>query len=421
MGNPNMTMEKYIKFEEEKAHTRGRVFNWQTATYGKIRVDDDLYDLRSVEAEFSAIVIDDAFTPKDTLPCKSQVSTPVNDKIDFRISFDESDDEDYTIICDISSFSYKMILVNNLKTDLENDNEKAGIPCFLPPMPTTSYIDDLDFFNDFENEFPAILYNDAQTSKLDLLIEPILSPQHNDEFNLNDETSLFKYDEEEQSILYFNDLFPFYVIHPNDSKSDEDNDDNKIDIIQSLEGSAQQGVQTQSLDELRSPDFNLLSDQEYSEKEEAEAMAEIMKQYMSKTRTDYGSGVARPKIDNKAASRWLRNEPTGSIKTWEDLKTKFFNKYCPPSRTAKKIEEINNFQQEPDETLYQAWERFKELLMKCPQHYLTKIQEVILFYNRLGVPTRQILDSRGAFPTKTAEDAKKAIQEMTEYSQKWHN
>nr|GEV14594.1 hypothetical protein [Tanacetum cinerariifolium] len=38
---------------------------------------------------------------------------------------------------------------------------------------------------------------------------------------------------------------------------------------------------------------------------------------------------------------------------------------------------------------YQAWERFKELLMKCPQHYLTEMQE--------------------------------AIQEMAEYSQKWHN
>ncbi|GJU62212.1 ribonuclease H-like domain-containing protein [Tanacetum coccineum] len=56
---------------------------------------------------------------------------------------------------------------------------------------------------------------------------------------------------------------------------------------------------TLSLDELRSPDFNLLSDQEYSEEEEAEAMAETMEQYMSKTRTDYGSGVARPKTDNK--------------------------------------------------------------------------------------------------------------------------
>nr|GEW44266.1 hypothetical protein [Tanacetum cinerariifolium] len=207
-------------------------------------------------------------------------------------------------------------------------------------------------------------------------------------------------------------------------------------------------------------------------------MAETMEQYMIKTRKDYGAGVARPKIDNKdqfelkgqflkelrentfsdsnnedanehiekvlkiidlfhvpnitadqlmlrvfpisltgAASHWLRNEPTSSIKTWEDLKTKFLNKYCPPGRTAKKMEEINNFQQEPNETLCQAWERFKKLLMKCPQHYLTEMQEVILFYSVLDIPTRQILDSRDAIPTKTAEDAKKAIQHMAEYSQ----
>ncbi|GJU22041.1 homeodomain-like protein [Tanacetum coccineum] len=49
-----------------------------------------------------------------------------------------------------------------------------------------------------------------------------------------------------------------------------------------------------------------------------------------------------------AAGHWLRNEPTCSIKTWEDLKTKFLNKYCPPGRTTKKMEEINNFQQQPD-------------------------------------------------------------------------
>ncbi|GKF43943.1 hypothetical protein Tco_0130495, partial [Tanacetum coccineum] len=33
----------------------------------------------------------------------------------------------------------------------------------------------------------------------------------------------------------------------------------------------------------------------------------------------------------------------------------------------------------------------------------------------------QILDSRGVVPTKTDVDAKTAIQEMAEYSQKWHN
>ncbi|GJT57347.1 hypothetical protein Tco_0992401 [Tanacetum coccineum] len=54
-----------------------------------------------------------------------------------------------------------------------------------------------------------------------------------------------------------------------------------------------------SLDELRSPDFNLLSNKEYSEEEEEEAMAETMEQYMSKTQPDYGSRVVRPKINNK--------------------------------------------------------------------------------------------------------------------------
>ncbi|GKD32966.1 hypothetical protein Tco_1248475, partial [Tanacetum coccineum] len=49
------------------------------------------------------------------------------------------------------------------------------------------------------------------------------------------------------------------------------------------------------------------------------------------------------------------------------------------------------------------------------------MQEVILFYNGLEIPTRQILDSRGAIPSNTTADAKVAIQEMVEYSQKWHN
>ncbi|GJY26153.1 hypothetical protein Tco_0400879, partial [Tanacetum coccineum] len=63
--------------------------------------------------------------------------------------------------------------------------------------------------------------------------------------------------------------------------------------------SSRRHFKTLSLDKLRLPDFNLLSDQEYSEEEEAESMAETMEQYMSKTRTDYGLGVARPKIEKK--------------------------------------------------------------------------------------------------------------------------
>ncbi|GKB63766.1 hypothetical protein Tco_0919952 [Tanacetum coccineum] len=163
-----------------------------------------------------------------------------------------------------------------------------------------------------------------------------------------------------------------------------------------------------------------------------------MEEYTRKTREDYGSGVARLKFDKDAkfelkdvtqdqimlcvfhisltgaASRWLRNKLVSSITTWKNLKGKFLSTYCLPSRTAKRMEEINNFQQEPDETLYQAWERFMELLLRCPQQYLTSMPEVILFYKRLDVPTRQILDSKGGMPTRKAYEAKKAIEEMAD-------
>ncbi|GJV21953.1 hypothetical protein Tco_1370973 [Tanacetum coccineum] len=230
MDNPNITMEEYIRLEEEKARRRGKVYNWETATYGKIWDNEDVHDLGSVETEFPAIVFNDTLTSEAALSCEPTVSSLNNDEIDFRISFDESDDEDCTVIFDKNSFSYKIISVNDLKTDSENDNDKVNMPLLPSPEPTVSYFDDLDFFKDFENEFPAIVYNDAQTSKSDLLTEPILNPQHIDEFNLKDETSLSEYDEEEQNVLYFNDLFSFNVIYPDDSKLDKDNDNDKVDI-----------------------------------------------------------------------------------------------------------------------------------------------------------------------------------------------
>ncbi|GJX64187.1 hypothetical protein Tco_0298530 [Tanacetum coccineum] len=235
MDDPNITMEEYIRLEEEKARKCGKVFNWETAKYGKIWYDEDIHDLRSVKTEFPAIAFNDEVSSEKTLSCKPTVSS-LNDEIDFRISFDDSDDEDYTVVFDKNSFSYKLISTNDLKTDSENDNEKVNMPSLPSPEPTIGCFDDLDFFKDFENEFPAIVYNDAPTSKSESLTELNLSPQHIDEFDLNDKTSLSEYDEEEQNVLYFNDLFPFNIIHPNDLKSEKDNDDNKIDIIQSSGG-----------------------------------------------------------------------------------------------------------------------------------------------------------------------------------------
>ncbi|GJZ90814.1 hypothetical protein Tco_0662741 [Tanacetum coccineum] len=169
MDDPNITMEKYIRLEEEKARRRGKVYNWETAKYGKIWYAEDVHDLRSVETEFLAIVFNDKLTSEGALSCEPTVS-PLNDnELDFRISFDESDDEDYTIIFEKNSFSYKIIFVNDLKTDSKNDNEKVNMPSFSSPEPTVSYFDDIESFKDFENEFSAIVYNDALTSKSDFL------------------------------------------------------------------------------------------------------------------------------------------------------------------------------------------------------------------------------------------------------------
>ncbi|GKB47217.1 hypothetical protein Tco_0897970 [Tanacetum coccineum] len=236
MNDPDITMEEYIRLEEEKARIRGKVFNWEAVRYGKIWYNDDIDDLRSVETEFSAIVFNDNLKSEETLSCEPTVSSLHSKEIDFRISFDKSDDEDYTVVFNKNSFSYKIIPTNDLKMDSENDNDKINMPSFPSPKLTVSYFNDLDFFKDFENEFPAIVYNDALTSKSDFLTEPTMSPQHIDEFDLKSETSLSKCDENEQNVLYFNDVFPFNVIYPDDSKSDKDKDDEKIDIEHSLGG-----------------------------------------------------------------------------------------------------------------------------------------------------------------------------------------
>nr|GEX92453.1 hypothetical protein [Tanacetum cinerariifolium] len=62
----------------------------------------------------------------------------------------------------------------------------------------------------------------------------------------------------------------------------------------------------------------------------------------------------------------------------------------------------------------------EEYITKTQEDYGSRI-EVILFYKGLDVPTRQILDSKSAIPSMNAADAKKAIQEMANHSQKWHN
>nr|GEX00803.1 hypothetical protein [Tanacetum cinerariifolium] len=83
MDDPNITMEEYIGLEEEKAQRHGQTFNWQTTTFEKVKYYQEE---------------DDCFTKfKTESPCGPTVSLPNEKEIDFIISLDESDDEDYTL------------------------------------------------------------------------------------------------------------------------------------------------------------------------------------------------------------------------------------------------------------------------------------------------------------------------------------
>ncbi|GKB94175.1 reverse transcriptase domain-containing protein, partial [Tanacetum coccineum] len=59
---------------------------------------------------------------------------------------------------------------------------------------------------------------------------------------------------------------------------------------------------------------------------------------------------------------WLEKEPPRSITTWDDLVSKFINKFFPPSKTTNLRNEISNFKQRFDEPFHETWDHFKDLL-----------------------------------------------------------
>ncbi|GKD91286.1 reverse transcriptase domain-containing protein, partial [Tanacetum coccineum] len=72
---------------------------------------------------------------------------------------------------------------------------------------------------------------------------------------------------------------------------------------------------------------------------------------------------------------WLEKEPPHSIPTWEDLVSKFVNYFFPPSKTTNLKNDITNFQQKFDETFSEAWDRFKDLLRKCPHRGFSELHQ----------------------------------------------
>ncbi|GJY43218.1 reverse transcriptase domain-containing protein [Tanacetum coccineum] len=94
-----------------------------------------------------------------------------------------------------------------------------------------------------------------------------------------------------------------------------------------------------------------------------------------------------------AARIWLEKEPPRLILTWDDLVSKFINKFFPPSKTTNLRNEITRFQQKFDETFYEAWDRFNDLLRGCPHHGFSELHQLDTFYNALNSNDQDSLNS----------------------------
>src|SRR4051812_40571480 len=83
-------------------------------------------------------------------------------------------------------------------------------------------------------------------------------------------------------------------------------------------------------------------------------------------------------------------------------------------KSQKLRSDITSFYQYENESLYEAWERFKEYLRRLPHHGLPKWMLVQTFYNGLSTNTQLNIDaaSGGAINNKTPDEAYDLLEVM---------
>ncbi|GJY38956.1 zinc finger, CCHC-type containing protein [Tanacetum coccineum] len=99
------------------------------------------------------------------------------------------------------------------------------------------------------------------------------------------------------------------------------------------------------------------------------------------------------------------------------------NMFFPPGRTAKLRNDILMFQQRQDESLYDAWTRFKDLLQKVPHHGLDLWLQVQIFYVYLDYTTQMSIDyaAGGRLIKLRPEVAWETIEDLAHYKEEGWN
>ncbi|XP_065880978.1 uncharacterized protein [Euphorbia lathyris] len=121
------------------------------------------------------------------------------------------------------------------------------------------------------------------------------------------------------------------------------------------------------------------------------------------------------------AKDWLYYLPSGSITTWTEMQRLFLEKFFPSSRAANIRKEICGIRQACGETLYEYWERFKQLCTSCQHHQIPEQILIQYFYEGLAPIDRSMIDaaSGGALVNKTPDEARQLISTMAENSQQF--
>lgn len=121
------------------------------------------------------------------------------------------------------------------------------------------------------------------------------------------------------------------------------------------------------------------------------------------------------------AKAWLKSLSSRSITSWETLVSKFLNKFFPMSKTNALKRQITDFCQDENEKFYESWERFKDILLKCPHHGFETWRLVQYFYNGLTQTHRNMIESMnsGCFLNLKDEEAYSFLEELSESSQQW--
>ena len=96
-------------------------------------------------------------------------------------------------------------------------------------------------------------------------------------------------------------------------------------------------------------------------------------------------------------------------------------KYLPSTKNAKLRNEIIFFHQLEDESLYDACERFKELLNKCPHHGNSCCIQLETIYNGLNLSTRLMVDVlvKRALLSKSYNEAYEILERIANNNYQW--